>query len=329
MTNETITGNNRNRLATGLAKPPVTTRQMAPRRRRSLAHHEFGSDATDLKLSLVSEYSCAFTRALRGKFQLWYFDAFAGTGERTERVPAREAGFFTSAAPECIIRHPGSAKIAIGVEPPFDQLVFIEQRARAVRALQALRGEHRDRAIEVTAGDANVEIPKLLRHVNWRSTRAVMFLDPYGMNVDWQTLKAIAQTRAIDLWFLFSLSGLVRQAARSADAIDDHKRAAITRALGTNEWERELYARGHGFFSDRLPLRRATNVAGLEDYVRRRLKTIFPAVLPPFALPPHKKPQLFSLFFAASNPSLAATTLATRIANHILRTGISSHRRPR
>jgi three-Cys-motif partner protein len=73
----------------------------------------------------------------------------------------------------------------------------------------ALRAQHPDRDIKVIAGDANQEIPQLLKFVNWRGVRAVMFLDPYGMNVDWSTLQAIANTRAIDVWFLFSLSGLI------------------------------------------------------------------------------------------------------------------------
>jgi three-Cys-motif partner protein len=214
------------------------------------------------------------------------------------------------------------------VQPPFNRLVFIERRPRAVRALQALCSQHLHRQIDVIAGDANSEIPNLLQAVDWRSTRAVMFLDPYGMNVDWRTLKAIAQTRAIDVWFLFSLSGLYRQAARSAAAIDESKRTAITRALGTADWERELYA-PYGFFATQVPLRRTVNVSGLENYVRSRLETIFSTVLPPLALPPHKKPQRFSLFFATSNPSRAATTLATRIARHILTAGISSQSLPR
>jgi len=296
---------------------------------RPPTEHEFGSQATELKLALVKAYSSAFTTALRGRFsELWYFDAFAGTGERTERIPARSGGLFDP-MPEQVIRHPGSAKIAIDVQPPFNRLFFVEQRPRKAEALRALRAQYPARAIDVIAGDANKAIPELLRSVDWSSRRAVMFLDPYGMTVDWLTLKAVARTRAIDLWFLFSLSGLYRQAARSAAAIDAKKRAAITRALGTDEWEKELYASQRGFFSDQLPQRRTANVAGLQDYVRRRLKTIFPAVLPPLALPPHKKPQRFSLFFATANPSAKATALATRIADHILKDGISSQTRPR
>jgi three-Cys-motif partner protein len=296
---------------------------------RPAADHEFGSQATDFKLSLVEAYSRAFTTALRGKFpELWYLDAFAGTGERTERVPAtRILGSVVS--PAQVIHHRGSAKIAIDVEPPFDRLIFVEKKLRSVQALHALRDQHADRDIKVIAGDANEQIPKLLRFVNWRRIRAVMFLDPYGMTVDWKTLEAIAKTRAIDLWFLFSLSGLNRQAPRRADRIDATKRAAVTRAFGTSDWEKELYRPARGFFAE-SPMERAVNIRDLEDWVRRRLETIFPAVLPPLALKREKGPQLFSLFFAMANPSPVAAGLATRIADHVLKTGFSAQiTRPR
>ena len=48
--------------------------------------HEFGDQHTELKLSIVEKYLKFFTTALRGKFkELWYIDAFAGTGSRTVR----------------------------------------------------------------------------------------------------------------------------------------------------------------------------------------------------------------------------------------------------
>lgn len=57
--------------------------------------HEFGSQSTELKLSIVEKYLRAYTTALKGKFlQLWYFDAFAGTGSRTVRTSARAGGLF-------------------------------------------------------------------------------------------------------------------------------------------------------------------------------------------------------------------------------------------
>jgi three-Cys-motif partner protein len=297
---------------------------------KGAADHEFGSQATELKLWMVEAYLRFFTKALRGKFsELWYYDAFAGTGERTERVAARGGDLISEPVEPSVTRRRGSAKIAIDVEPPFDRLIFVEKRRRAVAALNQLRAKFPDRKIDVIAGDANEEIKAGLARTNWRTTRAVMFLDPYGMTVDWDTLKAIAATQAIDVWYLFSLSGLYRQAARSADAIDGTKRAAITRNLGTDQWEKELYAPpAQGtLLDDPVQLQRTADVRGLENYVRARLQTIFAAVLPPQALPIETRPQRFSLFFAIANRNPAAIGLATKIANHILKAGISSHTR--
>jgi three-Cys-motif partner protein len=95
--------------------------------------HEFGSQDTDLKLSIVEGYLKAFTTALKGRFsELWYIDAFAGTGHRTVRVAARDGDLFDEPAPERVEQRRGSAQIAIDVTPPFDRLIFMEQRPRHV-----------------------------------------------------------------------------------------------------------------------------------------------------------------------------------------------------
>lgn len=71
-----------------------------------------------------------------------------------------------------------------------------------MRRLQTrrLKQEFPDRAarIDIQQGDANEKIQALCAK-SWRSRRAVLFLDPYGMQVEWQTIEAIARTKAIGL----------------------------------------------------------------------------------------------------------------------------------
>jgi three-Cys-motif partner protein len=241
------------------------------------ADHEFGGQDTELKLSVVEAYLKSYTKALRGKWpELWYIDAFAGTGYRTERVAAQSGDLFNDNSPERIEQRRGSAKIALDVEPAFNRLVFMEQNPRHCEALNDLKTQYPGRDIEVVRGDANQLIRGGIEWDGWRRTRAVMFLDPYGMSVDWSTLEAIAKTRAIDVWYLFSLSGLYRQAARRIDDVDPVKRIALTRMLGTDEWERELYAPAAqgNLLDDPAELQREADVRGLEAYVKTRLKTI-------------------------------------------------------
>jgi hypothetical protein len=52
-------------------------------------------------------------------------------------------------------------------------------------------------------GDANRAIQSAIKQDGWKDTRAVLFLDPYGMEVEWKTLEAIAATGAIDPVFAF------------------------------------------------------------------------------------------------------------------------------
>ena len=289
--------------------------------------HEFGSDDTDVKLQLVREYSSAYCTALRGKFRhLWYIDAFAGTGSRTIKHPARPGDFMSEDAPEWIEKRPGSARIALDIKPGFSRFILVDSKPRHATALEALKDEYSDREIKVICGDANKQIRDTISQTSWSNKRALLFLDPYGMEVEWETLEAIAATQAIDVWYLFSLEGIYRNAAHDINDVDPWKRAALTKMLGTDAWEQELYSAHYELpdMFDHTPpeqLRRNADVKGLEAYVTKRLRTIFPLVLEPYALPVARKPQRFSLYCMISNDDPKALGLARRIGNHILKTG--------
>ena len=110
--------------------------------------HEFGGQHTELKLSIVESYLNAYTKALRKKFdQLWYIDAFAGTGTRTVRVEGRDGGIFEAPVAEHIEQRRGSAQIAIDVRPSFNRMVFIDSNPRYCSALRELAARHSDRKL--------------------------------------------------------------------------------------------------------------------------------------------------------------------------------------
>lgn len=289
--------------------------------------HYFGTADTGIKLSVVENYLAAYMTALRPHFRkLWYFDAFAGTGTWSVKIPGHSGDMLNEPTPETVEHRRGSARIAIDTEPPFDRIFLLEEKLKHVKALLALREQYSGRDITVVHGDANTLIPQTIRSLDWRGARAVMFLDPYGMQVDWETLKAIAATKSVDVWYLFSLSGLYRQAARNIEDVDPVKRQSLTKMLGTSAWEKELYSvtnAGHVNMFDQLEepemLQRNADVAGLERYVLGRLRTIFPLVMEPLALPVNRRPQMFSLFFAVSNDDHKALALAKRFGKSLLK----------
>jgi three-Cys-motif partner protein len=293
-----------------------------------MVDHIFGAEHTELKLSTVEAYLRAYTKALRRIFdELWYIDAFAGTGSRVVKHDAQPRGLLHEAVPARIERLRGSAQIALDVTPRFDRLIFIEKRKGFADELEKIRGKHSNRRITVIHGDANAAIRNIVRDNNWSDKRAVLFLDPYGMEVDWKTLKAVADTRAIDVWYLFSLSGFYRQATRQFSDIDDDKRAALNRTFGSDSWMEDLYPRERmRTLTDEVRTirrQRPRNVRVLEGYVKDRLQTIFSTVLDPLRLP-RSGPPRYSLFLCISSRSEKAISVASRIGNHILKAGISS-----
>lgn len=276
--------------------------------------HRFGGVWTLLKLIALEKYLSAFATALsKQHFKLVYIDAFAGTGRCDVKIDGEKTSV------------DGSARIALRTRPPFHHFCFVELAAKKLSALQALADEYPGRSIEIIRDDANAALKKICSDYDWKNTRAVLFLDPFGLHVEWATLKAIAQTGAIDVWYLFPYSGLYRQAAKNAQALDPDKEAAITRCLGTDEWRQQFYApqRQSDLFGSQADVREADHHDMLK-YVSERLKEVFPAVSDPKVLYQHgdlKAPSgapLFALYFAASNPRPKAFGLAMNIAKDVL-----------
>lgn len=278
--------------------------------------HQFGGAWTLLKLETVERYLVAYTNALKKQsFHLHYFDGFAGTG-RCDVT----AGNGKQAAE-------GSAVRALGIDPPFHSFTFVDASERNVAALRRLKALHPSRDIEVIQGDANAVLSTMCAPgTAWSNRRAVVFLDPFGMNVEWSTLRAVASTKAIDVWYLFPLSGVYRQAARDPDNADAKKAASLTRVLGTEEWRTAWYRERpqKDMFDSDVKEERHFDHKQITAWVTSRLQTIFPGVVGPRILYSvrngHDHSPLYALYFLVSNPKPAARALACRIAQHVLET---------
>lgn len=301
---------------------------MTPKRRRARGGiPRFGGYWTQAKLDVLADYLRSYTTALKNKpFTTWYIDAFAGTGYRDEQ---REDGLRSSSQallfPDLADNDPqalldGSPRLALKTKPPFDRYIFIERSAESCARLEVLRSEFSDLAekIQIRHGDANNEIQSLCKS-DWRSHRAVLFLDPYGMQVEWKAIEAIAETRAIDLWVLFPLGiGVNRLLTRSGE-IPESWRRRLNILLGTENWYEELYRveSEPTLFStpEERVIKATTETIG--RYFNDRLKAVFAAVAEePKVLLNSLNCPLYLLCFAVGNAKGAP--IALRIANHLL-----------
>lgn len=279
---------------------------------KPVANHSFGGIWTLLKLEVLQNYLNFFTTALKNQgFKLVYIDAFAGSGSCTVTLDNEQNATVD-----------GSASIALDASPQFHEFLFIEKDGPRFEALSTLAASHANRKITLKRGDANEVLPNWMAWREWHDTRGVMFLDPYGMSTEWSLLEQIAETKAIDLWYLFPLSAFFRQAAIDFRQIDDSKAAALTKMVGTADWHSALYSTSPqtGLFDDEPSMQRHADTDAILNFVTRRLRTLFPHVADPLVLRQRKNhgAPLFALYFAVSNPDRKAIGLAHKVAQHIL-----------
>ena len=287
-----------------------------------MTEHIFGGDWTEIKLEVLRKYLSFYTTAFKNQpFTSIYIDAFAGSGERQQKI---------ASAPllneeETIETLAGSARIALSIDNPFGKYIFIETNKKRRKRLSYVIREYPELNCYILENDANLEIKTICDSLDWKKYRAVLFLDPYGLEVDWKTLIAINNTKAIDIWYLFSISGIYRQAAIHYHQIENYKKERLNRMLGTTEWQEIFYdnkkpgTTDDMFYDANLKNERTASVKDLEEYVKDRLLSIFPYVSTPLPLFTKNKAQLYSLFLCVSNPSPKATALAKKVCSFILK----------
>ena len=278
--------------------------------------HFFGGSWTERKLSVVKRYLEIYAQALKQQpFQRIYIDAFAGTGDRTDK---RRESLPLLDLPEFDAVAKGSARLALEVEPPFHRYVLIERATRRASELGELRTEYPNRIIDVINADANEAIADLCKRTNWRSTRGIIFLDPYGLQLTWETLVAISRTKALDVWVLFpSGMGLNRLLTKSGD-IRKEWQDTLDRSLGTTEWRTMFYRSEDAsdlFEGTRSQIIKDANAEKLEKFYLDRLRSIFPTVSNACVRLTNSKDQtMYLLCFASANPHQKVKSLATRLA---------------
>ncbi|MCG3112125.1 MAG: three-Cys-motif partner protein TcmP [Candidatus Manganitrophus sp. SB1] len=171
----------------------------------------------------------------------------------------------------------------------------------------------------IKSSDANIFLREWCEQTNWKKNRAVVFLDPYGMQVDWSTIEKIAATEAIDLWILYPLGQAVNRLLKREGPPTGGWADRLTRFFGSEEWKTRFYKLSpqETLFGD-SSLEKGADFDSLGNYFLERLGTVFTAVAKnTLALRNSKGVPLFLLCFAAGNPKGAKT--AVGIANDILK----------
>ena len=154
---------------------------------------------------------------------------------------------------------------------------------------------------------------------DWRVNRAVVFLDPYGMEVEWATIEALAKTQAVDLFILFPLGQAINRVLTRHHPPEGGWADRLTTFFGTPDWKEAFYKRETQMtlFGEEEFVRKEANFEQIGAFFLQRLSSIFARVADnPLYLRNSKNVPIYLLCFAAANERGAPT--AVKIARDIL-----------
>ena len=270
---------------------------------------DFGGDWTQEKLSILGEYLDAYTTALKNqRFKLIYVDAFAGSGavDAQDDFDGRQ-----------LLQ--GSPMLALGVrDRPVDRLLFIEQDPSNAESLsQRIQESGESHRVEVITDDANVRLPAFCEAMG-PDDRAVVFLDPFGTQVHWSTVEALAETRKCDVWILFPVSTVRRLLPIKGEVRSIGNENRLTSVFGDESW-RDLQHEPaqRSLFPEYDTVETDPGVAAIVKLYLSKLDSVFAQIAQePRTLSNSRNSPMYELMFAAGNPNGAS--IAVRIANHLL-----------
>jgi len=280
---------------------------------------------TGKKLEVLDKYHGFYPVALKDKYRLIYIDAFAGTGHVLLSQSDEGAPMLPGLAAEPEILE-GSATRALKAAIPYHKYVFIEKSQKKLAALKAQLGKQFPEKISLCqfeCADANDAIKQICATTDWKKHRAVVFLDPFGNQIEWSTLEALAKTEAVDVWYLFPAGlGIYRQIPKKG-TIQEESAESVSRILGSNDWKflfTQVKTTQDMFGEVEETVRRDATVEAITEHAILRLKSIFKGgVLDDYVVLGGKgKVYWYSLLFAVSNPNRKAKELAHKVAGWIV-----------
>jgi three-Cys-motif partner protein len=222
----------------------------------SLMVQQFGGNWTDQKMKIVVEYAKAYLTimAQQSRIKTIYFDGFAGSGMIT-----REDGEYVKK---------GTALQILDITSPkaFDIYYFVELDDELKSSLEKqIRENYKDRKAFVIKDDCNNKLKALATYLKEnKSYRALAFIDPYGMAVNWSSIEAL-KGLGLDLWILVPTGVGANRLLKVNGDISNSWYKALETFLGLDRMEidRRFYNRTitQTLFGEEKKVSRSTNLA--------------------------------------------------------------------
>ncbi|MCK4643474.1 three-Cys-motif partner protein TcmP [bacterium] len=289
-------------------------------------YKKFGGEWTEAKLRVLEKYVRAYLTIMRKrKFETVYIDGFAGYCKLENETPEEKTLFHDISETSNRV-YEGSVyrilKISLlNPELSFSRYVFIDQNRDyldRIKEIMNKEGLNIDNSkVSFLHHDCNFALTEILKVLNNPSIRGFIHLDPYGMSLNWETLKGL-ETTSSDLWVLIP-SGVAINRLLTIDKIPKAGfLKKLTSFFGVDEEEiiQTFYEekRAHTLFGQEKSYRKySDNISRIIDLYSRKLHSIGYKVSIPLELRNKRNAPIFHFLAASRN------NVAIKIADDIIR----------
>lgn len=271
--------------------------------------NQFGGNWTEEKMEIVVSYAKAYLNIM--KEQAWaktmYFDGFAVSGviETDEKEEIKK----------------GTAlRILDIVEPSqFDLYYFVElDEMHKTELEKRIQENYFGRNAHVVSADCN---EKLIRMANYlkrnKNFRALAFIDPYGMSVNWDSIQAL-NGLGLDLWILVPTGIGINRLLKNDGNISEAWLSKLEKFLGLSQDEIKTHfykTKEHNtlFGIETVIEKEKNTVNKAGELYRNRLKTVFKFVTDSFVMKNSTNSIMYHFMMATNNPT------ALKIANDVIK----------
>jgi three-Cys-motif partner protein len=246
---------------------------------------------SEIKLEIIKKYSKAFSLILsrQPSLQHAYIDAFSGAGIHTRKID------------QDLVQ--GSPLNALKIAPPFNHYYFIDLDGSKVNYLKKQIGERTD--VTIYKGDCNnILISNIFPNFHFHDRRrALCLLDPYGLHLNWDVIKAAGMPRTIEIFLNFPVLDMNRNVLwKKPHLVDKTQLNRMNAFWGDDSWRESAYDTSQGeLFGGITPLKR--KIESIVESFKDRLKNVagFNYVVDPLAMRGKSGATYYYIFFASPN----------------------------
>lgn len=283
----------------------------------------WGGSWTEKKLDTFSKYVWSYLSIMKNhpNWRTIYFDGFAGSGERGVDIQTNKVLFEELDIKDEISVYKGSAERVLNLKDnlAFNYYYFIDTDKEALAFLQE-RIEERFGAQEniiFRNDDVNnqlLELSAVMRRAEQKYA-ALIFLDPFGMQIKWKSIASQKNTRT-DIWILLPTGVIVNRLLDKNGKLKHIQK--LTSFFGLTEQKiKDFFYRKETqqtLFGEEERIRKVTEpIEKIATLYIERLKTIWKYVTrKPLVLHNSKHVPIYHLVFASNNNT------ALRIASQII-----------